>query len=48
MRHSASYWETLGARGSPARGSGYSQDSGMWSAGASCMAINGTGGQQVQ
>uniref|UniRef100_A0A8R1HYG1 Protein kinase domain-containing protein n=2 Tax=Caenorhabditis japonica TaxID=281687 RepID=A0A8R1HYG1_CAEJA len=52
MRHSASYWETLGARGSPARGSGYSQDSGMWSAGPSSMAINGTpmvvGGQQLE
>ncbi|CAE54891.1 Mitogen-activated protein kinase kinase kinase dlk-1 [Caenorhabditis elegans] len=48
IRHSGSYWETLGgARGSPARDSGFSQDSGMWSAGAgSCTAING-GGQQV-
>lgn len=49
IRHSGSYWETLGgARGSPARDSGFSQDSGMWSAGAgSCTAING-GGQQVR
>ncbi|EFO83812.1 CRE-DLK-1 protein [Caenorhabditis remanei] len=47
MRHSSSYWETLGGtRGSPARGSGFSQDSGMWSAGASSMAINGAGGVQ--
>lgn len=43
LRHSSSYWETT--RGSPARGSGVSQDSGMWSAGASSMAING--GQHV-
>uniref|UniRef100_A0A1I7TBJ1 Mitogen-activated protein kinase kinase kinase dlk-1 n=1 Tax=Caenorhabditis tropicalis TaxID=1561998 RepID=A0A1I7TBJ1_9PELO len=43
LRHSSSYWETT--RGSPARGSGISQDSGMWSAGASSMAING--GQHV-
>ncbi|EGT36867.1 hypothetical protein CAEBREN_12915 [Caenorhabditis brenneri] len=44
LRHSSSYWETT--RGSPARGSGVSQDSGMWSAGASSMAINGAGGGQ--
>lgn len=44
LRHSSSYWETT--RGSPARGSGISQDSGMWSAGASSMAINGAGGGQ--
>ncbi|PIC54899.1 hypothetical protein B9Z55_003966 [Caenorhabditis nigoni] len=41
LRHSSSYWETIGNRGSPARGSGFSQDSGMWSAGVSSMAING-------
>ncbi|CAB3410857.1 unnamed protein product [Caenorhabditis bovis] len=39
-----SYWEQV--RGSPARGSGYSQDSGMWSPAASCSVLN-TAGQPV-